>query len=196
MGTCKQLLPLEGTTVIVRCLETLLKGGIDDVVAVVGPHGDTVAEAVQGYPVTVARTVDPNGDMAASVRAGRDALPPGISGVVIALCDHPLVAPETVALLAACHGDGAHRIIIPAHNRGKGHPTLFPRSVLDELEGTLTLRDVVRSDPGRVHLLEVTDPGVLLDMDTPVEYQRISALCRAGSFSGSAPPGSSRVPSA
>lgn len=116
--------------------------------------------------------------MAASVRIGRDALPPEVSGVVIALCDHPLVAPGTVALLAACHDDEPDRIIIPMHNGGKGHPTLFPRIVLDELESSLTLRDLVRSDPGRVRLLGVSDPGVLLDMDTPEDYRAMTERCR------------------
>lgn len=178
MGTCKQLLPLEGTTVIARCLETLLRGGVDDIVVVVGPHGDAVAEAARAYPVIVARTADPEGDMAASVRTGRDALPPGVSGVVIALCDHPLVAPGTVALLAARHEDEPNHIIIPIHNGGKGHPALFPRMVLDELESPLTLRDLVRSEPERVRLLEVSDPGVLLDMDTPADYRAMTERCR------------------
>src|SRR6185369_15732790 len=99
MGTCKQLLPLGGKTVIGRCLETLLGGWVTEVVVVVGPHGDAVEEAVQGYPVTVVRTTDPNGDMAASIRRGREALSPSVSGVMIALCDHPLVTPQTVARL-------------------------------------------------------------------------------------------------
>ena len=196
MGTCKQLLPLEGKTAIARCLGTLLRGGINEVVVVTGPQGDAVAEAARAYPVIVARTADLDGDMAASVRAGRDALPTGASGVVIALCDHPLVAPETVALLAARHGEQMGRIIIPVHNGGKGHPTLFPRALLDELKDTLTLRDLVRSNPDRLHLLEVDDPGVLLDMDTPEEYRRNVALCRARILSESAPPGSFGVPSA
>jgi CTP:molybdopterin cytidylyltransferase MocA len=196
MGACKQLLPLEGTTVIGRCLETLLAGGVGEVVVVVGPGGGEVAREVRGYPVSVVCATDPEGDMAASVRTGRDTLSPETTGVLIALCDHPLVAPETVALLIARHHREPDRIIIPEHDGGKGHPTLFPRRVLDELEGTLTLRDLVRRDPGRVLLMEVPDRGVLLDMDTPEEYRRITALCRAERISESVPPGSSRDPSA
>jgi CTP:molybdopterin cytidylyltransferase MocA len=180
MGTCKQLLSLEGQTVIGRCLETLLRGGISEVVVVVGPLGGAVAEAALAYPVTVARTNDPEGDMAASVRTGRNALPPAVSGVLIALCDHPLVAPDTVAFLAALHGRDLSRIIIPVHDGAKGHPTLFPRCILDELEGPLTLRDLVRKDPGRLWLAEVSDRGVRLDMDTPHDYRQILELCRAG----------------
>lgn len=180
MGACKQLLPLEGITVIARCLETLLEGGISEVVVVVAPQGDAVAEAVRDYPVTVVRTLDPEGDMATSVRTGRDAIFPGVSGVMIALCDYPLVAPETAQLLADLHCAERDKIIIPLHEGKKGHPTLFPRRILDELVEPLTLRDLVQSDPGRLRLVEVPDPGVRLDMDTPEDYRQMIEFCLRG----------------
>jgi molybdenum cofactor cytidylyltransferase len=196
MGACKQLLLLEGKTVIGRCLEALLAGGINEVIVVVGPNGDDVAREAHGYPVNVVRTVDPDGDMAASVRVGRDCLTPETTGVLIALCDHPLVAPETVALLVAHHHMKMNRIVIPIHNGRKGHPTLFPRALLDELQTNLTLRDLVRSDPDRLLPVDVNDHGVVLDMDTPEDYIRLTALCRVGMLSESAPRDSSEAPSA
>jgi molybdenum cofactor cytidylyltransferase len=181
MGSCKQLLPLGGTTVIARVLETLLRGGIREVVTVVGPRGAEVAAEAQRYPVTVVRSSDPEGDMAASVRLGRDALSGEVSGVVVALCDHPLVVPETIASLCYAHGSDPAAIIISCHGGGRGHPTLFPRHVLNELRTGCTLRDLVRHDPARVRHLEVADPGVLMDMDTPEEYRRITEWCRSAS---------------
>lgn len=178
MGACKQLLPLEGKTVIGRCLETLLVGGISEVVVVVGPQGDAIDKTVRGYPVTIVHTLDPKGDMAASVRTGRDALSSAVSGVVIALSDHPLVSPLTVALLATLHRKDQEAIIIPVHEGKKGHPCLFPRQILDELQGPLTLRDLVRNHSERVQLVEVSDQGVLLDMDTPEDYMQIAEICR------------------
>lgn len=179
MGTCKQLLPLGGKTVIEHCLEALVRGGISEVAVVVGPEGEKVAEAAGAYPVMVVRTTDPEGDMAASVRTGRDALSPAFSGVLICLCDHPLVAPETVELLAALHNEGKDRIIIPHHCGRKGHPTLFPRCLLDELVMPLTLRDLLQGNRERLCLVEVADQGVCLDMDTPEEYQRVAGIQQA-----------------
>lgn len=178
MGACKQLLPLEGKTVIGRCLETLLGGGISELAVVLGPQGYAIEEEVRGYPVTVAQTPDQKGDMAASVRTGRDALSAAVSGVVIALCDHPLVSPQTVALLARLHGEDQQTIIIPVHEGKKGHPCLFPRPLLDELQGPSTLRDLLRNHSQRVRLVEVSDQGVLLDMDTPEDYKQIAEICR------------------
>jgi len=179
MGCCKQLLPLGETTVIGRCLETLIAAGSDEIVAVVSPEGHEVAEAARNYPVRIAVNSHPDGDMASSVRSGRDALSTEVDGVIVALCDYPLVLPATITRLMTEHDSSPGSIIIPCHDRRSGHPLLFPRRVLDELSGDLTLRDLVRRDPDRVCRLDVPDPGVVLDMDTPDEYRRVFDLAEA-----------------
>jgi molybdenum cofactor cytidylyltransferase len=181
MGTCKQLLQLEGKTVLARCLETLLHGGIDQVVVVVAPSGDEVQKAAENYPVRVVRNAQPDGDMAFSICTGRDALPASVTGVIIALCDYPLVRPESIARLAQAHREDPESIIIPCHDGHRGHPPLLPRRLLDELETPQTLRDLLRDNKELIHHLELPDDGVLIDMDTPEDYRRISAMHRPGS---------------
>ena len=181
MGTCKQLLQLDGVTVLARCLNTLLHGGIEEVVVVVAPSGDEVSRAAAAFPVRVVRNPEPDGDMAASICTGRDALPPSASGVVIALCDYPLVRAETIARLAEEHRQAPGSIIIPCHDGHRGHPPLLPRRLLDDLETPLTLRDLLRDNKELIRHLEVPDDGVLIDMDTPEDYHRIAAMHRPGS---------------
>jgi molybdenum cofactor cytidylyltransferase len=177
MGTCKQLLPLAGTTVIGRCLETLQAGGVSDIVVVVSPAGHDVAEtALRCSGVKTAVNEDPSGDMASSVRCGRDALPAVVRSVIVAPGDIPLVQPATVQALISTAVHNPSCIIIPTHAGRRGHPLLLPCIILDELAGSLTLRDVVRSDPGRVIELDVPDAGILLDMDTPEDYRRLTAI--------------------
>lgn len=176
MGSCKQLLPLAGKTVIARCLETLLGGGIAEVVVVVGPEGEEVARVARGYPVRVVCNPESDGDMASSVRTGRDCLSPTASAAVIALCDYPLISETTVACLIDGHQRDAGRIIIPCHQGRRGHPPLFPRRVLDGLAPPLTLRDLLRAHADLVLQREVPDGGILIDMDTPEDYCRILAL--------------------
>ena len=179
MGTCKQLLQLEGKTVLARCLETLLHGGISEVIVVVSPSGDEVMREAASYPVRVVRNAEPDGDMAASICTGRDTLSHSASGVVIALCDYPLVRAETIARLAEEHRLAPESIIIPCHD-GQGHPPLLPRRLLDELETPLTLRDLLRDNKELIHHLELPDDGVLIDMDTPEDYRRIASMHRPG----------------
>ena len=179
MGCCKQLLALGGRTALARCLDALLQGGVDQVVVVVAPQGDEVARAAGSYPVRVVRNSDPNGDMAASVGTGRDALAAGATGVLIALCDYPLVSAQTISRLAQAHRLDPQGIIIPSHGGRRGHPPLVPRRLLDQLAPPLTLRDLLRAEPQRIRQLELDDPGVLVDMDTPEDYRRVAAAALA-----------------
>lgn len=173
MGSCKQLLPLAGKPVIAHCLETLLTGGVEELIVVVSPEGDEVARAVRDYPVQVVINGDPEGDMAASVRTGRDALSPAVTAVVVALCDYPLVTAATITRLVAAHCGNPAGIIIPCHHGRRGHPPLFPRCLLEELAAPLTLLDLLRANPERIEHLSVADRGVLIDMDTPADYQQM-----------------------
>lgn len=176
MGSCKQLLPLGSGTVIARCLDTLVAAGIDEIVVVVSPDGHGVAEAARKYPVNIVVNPEPDGDMASSVRAGRDALTTEAHGVIVFLCDYPLVSAETITSLIEEHGDSPGSIIVPCHREKRGHPLLFPRAILNELTNDLILRDLVRRDPERIRCLDIDDRGVLLDMDTPEDYRRICEM--------------------
>ena len=176
MGTCKQLLPLGDGTVIGCCLETLVSSDIGEIVVVVSRDGQAVEQAARRFPVEVVVNDDPEGDMASSVRAGWNALTDESSGAIVALCDYPLVTSRTIARLVAEQRRSPGCIIIPCHQGRRGHPLFFPRTILNELAGDLTLRDLVRRDPGRILCLAVDDPGVLIDMDTPEDYHRICEL--------------------
>lgn len=187
MGSCKQLLPLGDSTVITRCLVTLARGGIDEIVAVVSEGETGVVEALRGHPVRIVVNPDSEGDMASSVRSGRDALEAGAGGVIVFLCDYPLVSADTIQRLIVGHGNSPASIIIPCHGGRRGHPLLFPRPVLDELTGDKILRDLVRRDPGRVACLDLDDLGVLIDMDTPEEYGRICEIIKSAKQKGVQP---------
>jgi molybdenum cofactor cytidylyltransferase len=176
MGRCKQLLDLGGKSVLARCLETLLAGNVSEIVVVVGVNGGLVAAEAGRFPVRVVVNDDPAGDMASSVRVGRAALSATTSAVIVALCDYPLVLPATVASLKESHDRKPDCIVIPSHSGQRGHPLLFPRMILEELQGDLTLRDLVRGDPNRLRFVEVDDPGILFDMDTEEDYQRLCGL--------------------
>lgn len=111
--------------------------------------------------------------MASSVKAGMACIDNDATGIMICLCDHPLVRPETLGYMISAHIQKPDAIIIPAYLGRKGHPTLFPRSVLEDLGKVATLRDVIGRHHAKIFLLDVEDEGVILDLDTPEDYQKI-----------------------
>jgi molybdenum cofactor cytidylyltransferase len=98
---------------------------------------------------------------------------PASTGVLIYPSDHPLVSPATITACIAIQHTHRNAIIIPSYQGRRGHPTLFPRPVIEELYFAATLRDVIAANAGLVRLAEVDDDGVVLDLDTPDDYERI-----------------------
>ncbi len=172
MGQTKQLLPLGDKPAIRRCVDALLAAGIPDIVVVTG-EDNGIAGALRGLPVTVAVNGAQESDMAESVRVGLKFCDPHSSGVHICLSDHPLVLASTMAALVREHKRAPDSIIIPSSGGYRGHPTLFPLHCVRELFLGGTLRDIVHKDAQRVMLLNTNDDGVVLDMDTPEDYERI-----------------------
>ena len=142
-------------------------------VVVVGPQGAAVSAAIEHMPVAVAMNPDSSSDMAASVRIGLKALKDRRSSILVCPVDHPLVLPETIKALLSLHDEDPASIIIPSHNRRRGHPTLFPRELMQEIFESSSLRDIVSRNEAFIEYLDVQDRGVVLDMDTPEDYALI-----------------------
>ena len=173
MGQTKQLLKLGDKTVIRRCIDTLVGGGVNEILVVIAACRGGLAPHLRGLPVSIAVNETPYSDMAESVRVGLKQLRHYTSPVLVCLSDHPLVAAETVRLILRQHRAFPGNIIIPEFDGRRGHPCLFPRSVIDEIFSGITLRDIVRRAPARVRPVTVGDEGVVLDMDTRQDYEVI-----------------------
>lgn len=178
MGRCKPLLPLCDETVIERCLNTLHNGGVNGIIVVVSIHGEEVARAARNHPVQIVVNPDESGDMASSIRAGRNAATEETSGIIVALCDYPLVMPGTVQALIDQHTKHPDCIITPTCNGRRGHPLLLPRFILEELSGGNTLRDVLKKDAARIREIPFDDTGILIDMDTPDDYRFVCGILK------------------
>lgn len=172
MGCSKQLLPLADKPLIRWCLDTLLAAGIDDIIVVLGPSGKAIAAAINDYDLKLVWNTEPASDMAGSVRAALGKLPLPTSSVLILPVDHPWVAPSTITALMEVHGRQPEKITIPVHLGRKGHPVIFPRSVIKELHSHPTLRDIVRKQSSRLQLVEVADEAILHNLNTPADLQK------------------------
>jgi CTP:molybdopterin cytidylyltransferase MocA len=176
MGRCKPLLPLGERPVIRHLVGTLFEAGLDAVLVVTGAEGAAIGRALAGLTVTLVDNPDPESDMAASLRLGLRSTPDDATALLVCPADHPLVGVSAVRALLARHRAEPAAILIPTCDGRSGHPVLLPRPVAEELFTLPTLRDVVHRLPQRCRRLEVADPGVTLDMDTPEDYRRVLAL--------------------
>lgn len=185
MGVAKAGLVHAGRTFLARVVGTLRAGGAGDVVVVAGSAHDAVRAALPaGDPARVLRNPAPERGQLSSLKVALAHLAaPGAGtpplGVVVALVDHPTVSAATVArLIAALRGPDAPAIVLPTHAGRRGHPVAFAARVWPELlacPDEQGARAVVHADPARVVEVAVDDPGILVDVDTPDDFRRLTA---------------------
>ncbi len=176
----KPLLRLpDGRTFLVGVVAAARAAGIDDVVVVVGYHAGSV-RAVLPAGVRAAVNDAPERGMLSSIRAGLDALPPGVSGALVWPIDHPRVPAGVVAALVARFRSTEQAppppVVLPTFGGRRGHPALFAARLFDELRAAPLAegaRAVVRAHARDVAEVAVDSPAVLEDVDTPVAYRRL-----------------------
>lgn len=104
----------------------------------------------------------------------------GAGGWAICLADMPCIRQQTMVQLRETW-DG-ERVLLPRYREQAGHPVIFPRAYfaqLTALGGDLGARRIVQ-DSSYVVYLDVDDPGVLLDIDTPADLQQAVHLSGDG----------------
>ncbi len=176
MGRLKQLLPVPNEPAILLCLKSILAAGIEDITVVLGHERERIARAIQHLPVRVAVNPKIGSEMAESVRVGLKTFGSHVTGVIVCLCDHPLVLSATYRALLETHSRNPSQIVIPTHNGKNGHPTVFPRDLVHQVFGGLHLKAVVQNHPQRVIRVPVEDKATLIDMDTPEDYLKACAF--------------------
>ncbi len=186
MGQPKLLLPWRGGTVIEHVLCVWRDSGVEQVVMVVHPLDDRLAELGAAGGAHVVRPETPPPDMKASVRLGLQwvatAGPLPCDAWLLAPADMPGLTATAIASLVAAYGasvsngESSAPIWVPSYRGRRGHPVLFGWSMAAEVahlaegEGlnALLARHVVRE-------VEMADPSICEDLDTPADYDRLRA---------------------
>lgn len=185
MGRPKGLLPIEGRSFLRRTVSTLRNGGCDPVLVVVAEGERELADEATSAGARVLMNPAPGEGPVTSLRIAIDALRGSVDGLVYLPVDHPLVRPGTVARLLGAARTSDALLTLPTHGGKRGHPALFSAPLFPELRDPALeggARTVVHRHLSDALLVEVDDPGVLMDIDTPSAYE--SALAAISEETG------------
>ena len=122
-------------------------------------------------PVRFVHNPDYAAGMSGSLRAALEAVPDEVAGALICLGDMPHVTAEHTARLVEAFEDGDEpAICVATHDGKRGNPSLWHRDFFAEMraiEGDAGARDLIGKYAESVVEVEMADPGVLRDVDTP-----------------------------
>jgi molybdenum cofactor cytidylyltransferase len=190
MGFPKALLPYplpdgSETTFLGRLVEVMSRSRAEPIVVVLGHEADRIRGSLPGTPSGTVRAVlnaRYREGMLTSILAGIEAIEESpAEGALLLPVDHPDVTSEIVDLLIDRFEHSPHPIVLPVFQGRRGHPVLFARTVFDEIRRapeSVGARQVVWDHRKDLLEVEVQEPGIGRDVDTPGDYRSLRERSR------------------
>ncbi len=176
-GQAKQLLEIEGKTLIRRITETALAAQLNGPVAVVlGANQERIRTDLPGLPIQVLDNPDWAEGMSTSLKAGLQAFnqaPVRVDAVVVLLCDQPLITPDLIRHLVDTFVETGKPMVACRYNGGVGVPALFARAVFDDLlalDGDKGARYLLQKR--RDNLAEIDFEPAAVDLDSWADVEK------------------------
>ncbi|NSW78293.1 MAG: nucleotidyltransferase family protein [Chthonomonadetes bacterium] len=176
MGRPKMLLPFGDGTVIETVVNSVTASRVSHTVVVLGYAWTRIYSLLEHLPVEVIVNPRPELGMISSVQWAVAQMNQSAEGMLFVLGDQPLI-PTWVhdAVLDAFAYDPTG-IVVPTWQGRRGHPVLFSARFREEILNLPTdrgLNTLLHQHPDAVHEVPVDTDTILLQMNTPEEYQQM-----------------------
>jgi molybdenum cofactor cytidylyltransferase len=174
MGHSKAMLEWKGIPFVRECALQAITAGLNPIHIIAGQDMESIQASVKDLPVTIIQNPDWNEGQASSIRTGIKSLPRKIGGAVFLLVDQPQIPVTLIRKLIAEHSTTISPIVLPIAGGRRANPVLFDRKTfpsLSNLQGDIGGRMIFSQFP--IHSFEWFDESILLDVDTPEDYQRL-----------------------
>ena len=180
MGQNKALLPWQGKTLLEYHLDQLKQTTIDKVIVVLGFKAEILLPLIEKRArVSVILNPSYATGKCSSIKAGMRALPSRSESVMILTVDQPRPY-HLLTEMIEWHQSQANLITAPTCQGKWGHPTIFSRQLFPELlevsEEREGLRHIIYSYREQVAELATASPVVLLDLNSPTDYEKSLSL--------------------
>lgn len=173
IGTPKALLKINSETFANRIANVLHSAGIQNIIVVAGPHYEEIRRDADGF--TVIFNPEHSLGQFSSLQTGLRQIPEQTEFVIVWPVDLPLVQKETLVTLLANAQKEKRPITVPVYHGRKGHPVIYTSETITKIlsmEPSHTGKELFEYFEERIDLIDVQDPAVLIDIDTPEDYER------------------------
>ncbi len=176
MGSFKPLLEIGPTTMVKRIIAAFKQAGAAPIVVVTGHKAEELTDHLSGEGVAfVHNAYYETTQMLDSARIGLKYIMDKCDRTFFTTVDIPLFSENT--LLELLKSDAV--LTKPRCGGVEGHPILLNCELIPEIlcyNGDAGLRAALDMHTCGTHFVELPDEGILLDADTPEDYERLVAL--------------------
>lgn len=177
MGSPKQLLVVEGETLINRMIHIVKKAVNFPTYVILGASAETIQAQLPNLEINIVNNTHWQEGMASSIRVGLNtakAQNPALDGVIVVVCDQPYITESTITALLQLQKEKDTPMAAAYYDDVMGTPALFHSSIFNELlslKGDMGAKRIIQSRPEEVAKLHF-EKG-LLDIDTKEDYQAL-----------------------
>jgi xanthine/CO dehydrogenase XdhC/CoxF family maturation factor/CTP:molybdopterin cytidylyltransferase MocA len=166
-GGIKQLLELEGKSLLKRAIDTASSVLDNRVKLVLGIKPNKLQREADGYDIEVVINKEWGSGIASSLRAGIESLPSRCQGALIIFCDQPYINETHLRSLIDAWKHDHTRIVASAYADTVGVPVIFPRqhfSAIQVLKGDSGAKTIIENNMENV--VRIAIPEAEIDIDT------------------------------
>ena len=175
LGQPKQLLMLDGETLLARSVRLAGEAGAAPVIVVIGANADLIGAAVPVDSADVVKNEEWEQGIASSIHAGVNSLDADARGVLILACDQPRLSAEHLrGLIETFAAQSETSIVASAYAGVLGIPAVFPREAFPQLlalRGDKGARALLVRAP--CPLITIPFPGGEVDIDRPDDLAQL-----------------------
>jgi molybdenum cofactor cytidylyltransferase len=179
MGRPKQLIAIDGRSLIRHAVESAIDGGCDPVIVVVGAEAERVGQEIRELRARVAVNPIWRTGLASSIRRGMSELEEpeaDVEAVLLMGSDQPRISSAVIRRLLRAYREREDRTLTMAacdYGETLGSPAVFGRECFGRLGGLAGDRGaqlLLREGPERVIRVPWSDGA--LDVDRPEDLER------------------------
>lgn len=175
-GKPKQLLEYKGKTIIENAIDSAVHSNVGPVIVVTGANYAKVEKVIKKDPaVKVVHNTSWTKGMSSSIQKGLNSARksfPNLYGILILLCDQPLITSDYIVDMVRSHYSYGKKIIASGYGGSYGVPVFFHKTVfgyLDKIKNSEGAKSVISNLKQDVHV--IPNPDAEFDVDTPESYK-------------------------
>ena len=169
----KALLKIGEETFVECILRKAKAAGLTSITVITGADHEKITQVLPEIPCI--QNENYMQGQISSLQKGISKLSEAVTEVMVWPVDQPLIRSETVSALIECRDQERKALTIPVYQHRKGHPVIYNKDAMEaavRLQAHQTGKDLQSLFAMNISLVEVEDPGVVIDIDTPEDYNR------------------------
>jgi molybdenum cofactor cytidylyltransferase len=179
MGKNKLLLMFRGKPILQHVIDAAQHSSLSPLILVLGANSDALRSQIKPGISLVVENPDFACGYGSSLQVGLKKLNKPCAGAMFLLGDQPLLSTKTIEKLIVAFQKEPERWVAPSWNGQRGNPVITPASWFDKifaLTGDIGPRKHLKDPAANLKLINVDDRGVILDIDSPEDYEYLLNL--------------------